>query len=1087
MEKNISTINKSISKEYTKKLFLLTYIPAVVILFFSIFNMKDGIKNLNEAKDLQNQSYKTIAQFYELSYLQEERFWSLLYILKANNENLENLTKQYSISYEYINDIDPNYAKILPAIRTKVISKNNDFETISTFYSDSIENFIKKIIYKKNTNYSNTELNTIIRSTELILKLSENYYKLNILLLKNNPNNEKLNKILENINFLKTFIIPTLTPKFQEIYKNLLESKSIQDFDKYINNKEIYQIDDLIKLNENLKNDFFNLNNYVTENMQEFGEDFYYIELNKIISILFINFFIILFLSIFSFRLKNSIIKNIDDNMNEIEKKSLELSKLHEYINQYVILTKTDLKGYINYASDAFCNISKYSKEEVFNKPHNIVRHPDMPKEVYKELWQTIKKGEIWTGEIKNLAKDKNYYWTRSTVGPTFDNNNNIIGYTSVRQDITQEKYAQYLNEQVTTLLDNANNGFISFDKNLIIKDAYSKKSLYILSQDDLKELSISEALFYNNEEKKEIFEFGIRGITEANNSLQKEILLTLLPQENSINGITFSIKYKIINDKEFMVILEDITETNRLKEKIEYENRIQKMIVAIATRKSEFIELKNSFFDFITDLSVKKLDRNSIEENFLNITKSLHTFKGLFAQEELVNTTQALHELESKIIKLYKKNILTNEVLNEILNNNSLKDSFNSDLDFIAQILGKEFLEPNTMIKLDAEKFKLYENKVISLFDNDKQDINSMENLLKDFLNLNQKSLKMLLDIYPKRVENIAQRLNKKINPLRIVGDENITVRNSYQDFIKNLVHIFRNIVDHGIELPEDRVNMNKYEKGTILCQFKLVNQKEIELVISDDGKGIDANIIRAKAIEKGIMSEEEALLMDDEKLINLIFKDNFSTKENSDLISGRGIGLSALTKELEKINGSIRVESEVNIGSRFIIRFPALVNMILYKSTIQEQFLDSLLEITKTFLTNNIHIDFKEIENKSIFDFKNYYSIIKISTPDYEILALFSCDLTILDNIIKIFIDAKLADDEKLGMYQSLCDESLNTILGNCLSSNNNKYQNFEFSAPLAFDKTIIENMIKKNKFLSKNMESSFGNFNLALIIIN
>ncbi|WP_428028751.1 PAS domain-containing protein, partial [Arcobacter sp.] len=103
----------------------------------------------------------------------------------------------------------------------------------------------------------------------------------------------------------------------------------------------------------------------------------------------------------------------------------------------------------ILYASDAFCSISQYNKDEILGKPQNIVRHPDMKKELFKNLWETIQSGKSWMGEIKNLSKDGKYYWTDSLILPEFDNNGNIISYISIRHDITAKKDLEKEKEKI--------------------------------------------------------------------------------------------------------------------------------------------------------------------------------------------------------------------------------------------------------------------------------------------------------------------------------------------------------------------------------------------------------------------------------------------------------------------------------------------------------------------------------------------------------------------------------------------------------------------------------------------------------------
>lgn len=122
-----------------------------------------------------------------------------------------------------------------------------------------------------------------------------------------------------------------------------------------------------------------------------------------------------------------------------------ELEQKVEIIDKYVISSSTDINGIITQVSQAFSNISGYTKEELIGKSHSILRHPDMPDEIYADLWNTIKSGKTWTGKVKNLKKDKGYYWVDIIIYPNIDSNGNVSGYNSVKKDITNEKRIEML------------------------------------------------------------------------------------------------------------------------------------------------------------------------------------------------------------------------------------------------------------------------------------------------------------------------------------------------------------------------------------------------------------------------------------------------------------------------------------------------------------------------------------------------------------------------------------------------------------------------------------------------------------------
>jgi len=103
------------------------------------------------------------------------------------------------------------------------------------------------------------------------------------------------------------------------------------------------------------------------------------------------------------------------------------------------LVSETDAKGIIKFANDDFCRIAEYSLEEMMGKPHNMVRHKDMPKAAFKDLWETVKKGEVWTGYVKNATKSGGYYWVYATVFP-FESCDGSQGYLSCRRKPTQRE-----------------------------------------------------------------------------------------------------------------------------------------------------------------------------------------------------------------------------------------------------------------------------------------------------------------------------------------------------------------------------------------------------------------------------------------------------------------------------------------------------------------------------------------------------------------------------------------------------------------------------------------------------------------------
>jgi len=178
---------------------------------------------------------------------------------------------------------------------------------------------------------------------------------------------------------------------------------------------------------------------------------------------------------------------------------------------------------------------------------------------------------------------------------------------------------------------------------------------------------------------------------------------------------------------------------------------------------------------------------------------------------------------------------------------------------------------------------------------------------------------------IYPRMIRDLARVQNKKIDFI-IKGKEIKLDRTILEEIGDSLVHLLRNAVDHGIETPEKRVKLGKKENGTILVTAS--RQENFVLIrIEDDGCGIDTKEIRKVALKKGIISRESAEQLQEEEAMQLIFTPGLSTSDSVTDISGRGIGMDVVKNRVERLGGSVKVESKPGLGSRFELKLPLTV----------------------------------------------------------------------------------------------------------------------------------------------------------------
>ena len=181
---------------------------------------------------------------------------------------------------------------------------------------------------------------------------------------------------------------------------------------------------------------------------------------------------------------------------------------------------------------------------------------------------------------------------------------------------------------------------------------------------------------------------------------------------------------------------------------------------------------------------------------------------------------------------------------------------------------------------------------------------------------------IKKVFGRFPRVVRDLARSLKKEIN-LELIGEETDLDKNMVEALADPLVHLVRNAVDHGIEMPDDREKSGKPRTGKIVLSAAQEGD-HILLEIRDDGKGMDPSMLRRKAVEKGLMDQDQADRLSDIEAFNLIFMAGFSTKSEVSEISGRGVGMDVVKTRISQLNGSVSVLSEVGKGSLIQVKLP-------------------------------------------------------------------------------------------------------------------------------------------------------------------
>ncbi|NMZ76474.1 chemotaxis protein CheA [Pseudomonas nitroreducens] len=236
--------------------------------------------------------------------------------------------------------------------------------------------------------------------------------------------------------------------------------------------------------------------------------------------------------------------------------------------------------------------------------------------------------------------------------------------------------------------------------------------------------------------------------------------------------------------------------------------------------------------------------------------------------------------------------------------------------LDEIMNMVGELVLVRNRLVRLGLNSGDEAMAKAVSNLDVVTADLQS------SVMKTRMQPIKKVFGRFPRQVRDLARNLKKEIN-LELIGEETDLDKNLVEALADPLVHLVRNAVDHGIEGPDEREAAGKSRSGKVVLSAEQEGD-HILLSISDDGKGMDPDVLRAKAVEKGLLDKDAADRQSESDCYNLIFAPGFSTKTEISDVSGRGVGMDVVKTKISQLNGIINIYSTKGQGSKIVIKVP-------------------------------------------------------------------------------------------------------------------------------------------------------------------
>ena len=491
-----------------------------------------------------------------------------------------------------------------------------------------------------------------------------------------------------------------------------------------------------------------------------------------------------------------------------------------------------------------------------------------------------------------------------------------------------QEAQAQLTERErsVRNLLDNAKQGFLTFGPDLLVDEEYSREC-HRLYGEPIAGRTFPDMLAPDDEEQQRFIASLLAKLFAERDPARRQVLLPLLPDETTVGSSHVHIEYAMIADRsssggakeQCMVILTDVTEKRLLQSRMEQERNTLQMVVKVVVDYNQYASLARSFADWCAAPFDAGLPDAAMKSALFDLFRTVHTFKGSFAQIGMSRMADRLHGVESTISAWSKRSDppAAAEVADRLAELRMVS-WLEEEQDVLRGVLGDAFFEQEHVLLIDRSKIMELERKMMATLSPADCSL-----LLPELRKMRYKPFRDLLASYPDYALGLSERFDKMVAPFDIEGGDFLVDGDAYLDLARSLVHVFRNAVDHGLEGPDERLAAGKSEYGLIRCAVTL-EVDTIELRVSDDGRGIDVAKLKRKAVELGVLSGEEADALDGEEALLLAFHGELSSKDEVTEYSGRGVGLSALRYEAERLGGAVAVRSTVGEGTVFTVTLP-------------------------------------------------------------------------------------------------------------------------------------------------------------------
>ncbi|MCX7875662.1 MAG: chemotaxis protein CheA [Melioribacteraceae bacterium] len=374
----------------------------------------------------------------------------------------------------------------------------------------------------------------------------------------------------------------------------------------------------------------------------------------------------------------------------------------------------------------------------------------------------------------------------------------------------------------------------------------------------------------------------------------------------------------------------------------------IKELLVKIETEQNEDVDIENVCNVLQNLLESIDSTQNSTKETLSNtkiisdetIKINEEELKPEIKTEDVLVDTKVEEKVSEQIVEIKTETKNVDKIEKAASSNATKENTIRVDvdrLDSLLDIVSELVLGRNRLSQINTQFSREFEG---NKYTKDFEEVTKQIDLMTTELQLVAMKLRMIkiakiFNRYPRLVRDLCKDLNKDVE-LIIRGEDTEVDKNLIEEINDPLVHLIRNAVDHGVENPDVRIKAGKNPKGTVILSAEQLGNN-IVITIQDDGKGLNVETIKEKAIAKGLITKEKAKELSKQEAMNLIFLPGFSTAEKVSNVSGRGVGMDVVKTNVSKLRGIINIESEVGQGTKIEIKLPltlAIISGMIVKS---------------------------------------------------------------------------------------------------------------------------------------------------------